>query len=84
MLKSLGQTVDVPRVMLRESQTDRSDPIARPKSPEMPTGDSDSRYQLQGEIARGGMGAIIKGRDTDLGVIWRSRCCWILTRTSLR
>ena len=26
-----------------------------------------ARYQLQGEIARGGMGAIIKGRDTDLG-----------------
>ena len=25
------------------------------------------RYQLQGEIARGGMGAIIKGRDVDLG-----------------
>ena len=25
------------------------------------------RYQLQGEIARGGMGAVIKGRDVDLG-----------------
>ena len=25
------------------------------------------RYQLQGEIARGGMGAIVKGRDVDLG-----------------
>ena len=25
------------------------------------------RYQLQGEIARGGMGAILKGRDVDLG-----------------
>jgi serine/threonine protein kinase len=33
----------------------------------MPDRNSDSRYQLQGEIARGGMGAIIKGRDTDLG-----------------
>ncbi|MCA9046979.1 MAG: serine/threonine protein kinase, partial [Planctomycetaceae bacterium] len=32
-----------------------------------PKSDSDGRYQLQGEIARGGMGAIIKGRDTDLG-----------------
>ena len=29
--------------------------------------DHDGRYQLLGEIARGGMGAIIKGRDTDLG-----------------
>src|SRR5439155_5812272 len=25
------------------------------------------RYQLQGEIARGGMGAILRGRDVDLG-----------------
>jgi serine/threonine-protein kinase len=28
------------------------------------TGD---RYQLQGEIARGGMGAVLRGRDVDLG-----------------
>ncbi len=30
-------------------------------------GTSVGRYQLQGEIARGGMGAIVKGRDVDLG-----------------
>ena len=30
-------------------------------------GASLGRYQLQGEIARGGMGAILKGRDVDLG-----------------
>ena len=30
-------------------------------------GASPGRYQLQGEIARGGMGAILKGRDVDLG-----------------
>ncbi len=34
---------------------------------EIPVTQGDGRYQLQGEIARGGMGAIIKGRDTDLG-----------------
>ena len=26
-----------------------------------------SRYELEGEIARGGMGVIIRGRDNDLG-----------------
>ncbi len=67
VLKSLGQSIHVPRVALRESKAERHDPIVRPKSAEMPQKDSDSRYQLQGEIARGGMGAILKGRDTDLG-----------------
>jgi serine/threonine-protein kinase len=34
----------------------------------MPTGlDPSSRYQLHGEIAHGGMGAILKGHDVDLG-----------------
>lgn len=65
VLRSLGQTVNVPRVMLKDVDVD--DPIARPNSPEVPNADSDSRYQLLGEIARGGMGAILKGRDTDLG-----------------
>jgi|GEM_PF-3446885 len=40
--------------------------IVRPNSPEMPQG-THGRYQIQGEIARGGMGAILKGRDIDLG-----------------
>ena len=63
VLKSLGMTGEVPRVALRD---DGDDPIVKPKSAEMPD-KSDSKYQLQGEIARGGMGAILKGRDTDLG-----------------
>lgn len=67
VLKSLGESIDVPRVVLRESKDEGDDPVTRPSSPEVPKSDSDSRYQLQGEIARGGMGAIIKGRDTDLG-----------------
>ena len=62
-----GSIGKVPRVALRESAAEGEDPISKPNSPEVPKSDSDSRYRLDGEIARGGMGAIIKGRDTDLG-----------------
>ncbi len=43
-------------------------PMVRPSSAEMPgPTDRSCRLQLLGEVARGGMGAILKGRDTDLG-----------------
>lgn len=54
------------RVHLRESSDDT--PVIRPTSaglqghPELA-----SRYQLVGELARGGMGAIFQGRDLELG-----------------
>src|SRR5215469_10864659 len=54
-------------VLLKEAEGESAD-IVQPKSDAMPppeqTGD---RYQLQGEIARGGMGAVLRGRDMDLG-----------------
>ena len=65
VLKSIGrQLPTVPHIVLRD-RSDDAEPIVRPHSSEVPPGDS--RYQLLGEIARGGMGSIIKGRDTDLG-----------------
>lgn len=65
LLKSLGGEFDIPRVSLREE--DGVDPILRTGSKETRSSPVDSRYQLIGEIARGGMGAILKGRDNDLG-----------------
>src|SRR5262249_32301656 len=54
-------------VLLKEAEGDSAH-IVKPSSDAMPapeqTGD---RYQLQGEIARGGMGAVLRGRDVDLG-----------------
>jgi serine/threonine protein kinase/Flp pilus assembly protein TadD len=53
--------------LLKEAEGESAH-IVQPKSDAMPpleqTGD---RYQLQGEIARGGMGAVLRGRDVDLG-----------------
>ena len=55
----------IPHVVLRDGD-DSTQGIVRPNSSEMPRGER-GKYQIQGEIARGGMGAILKGRDTDLG-----------------
>jgi serine/threonine-protein kinase len=61
---SLG---DMRPVLLKEAEGDSAH-IVKPKSDAMPpkeqTGD---RYRLDGEIARGGMGAVLRGRDVDLG-----------------
>ena len=68
VLKSISASLnEVPRVSLREPKEAGDEPIQRPSSPEVPNQESDSRYQLHGEIARGGMGAVLRGRDTDLG-----------------
>jgi serine/threonine-protein kinase len=64
---SRGGLGALPSVLLREVEGD-SGHVVRPNSDAMPkpaeTGD---RYQLAGEIARGGMGAVLRGRDVDLG-----------------
>jgi len=65
VLNSLGERLEtVPHVLLRDV-TREADPIAFPSSKEVPQ--TGAKYHLLGEIARGGIGAILKGRDTDLG-----------------
>jgi serine/threonine protein kinase len=57
----------MPPVLLREAEGD-SGHVVRPKSDAMPRpAETHSRYQLAGEIARGGMGAVLRGRDVELG-----------------
>lgn len=67
VLKSLSERlVRTPSIKLREiGEDDRK--VVRIGSQELSTQQTDSRYQLHGEIARGGMGAIIKVSDSDLG-----------------
>ena len=65
VLNSLGEHLPaVPQVLLRDAKGD-VEPITFPASKEIPQ--TSAKYQLLGEIARGGIGAILKGRDTDLG-----------------
>ncbi len=67
VLKSLSKRLSqTPTILLRENGGDEGK-VVQLGSKEISTKQSDSRYQLHGEIARGGMEAIIKGRDTDLG-----------------
>ncbi|MFO0845960.1 MAG: serine/threonine-protein kinase [Gemmataceae bacterium] len=54
-------------VLLREAQGESAH-VVRPNSDAMPEkNEAGDRYQLFGEIARGGMGAVLRGRDVDLG-----------------
>ena len=55
---------EVPRVLLREH--------AEADTPVVSSGSSDASlftgpYQIVGELARGGVGIVLKGRDVDLG-----------------
>ncbi len=53
--------------MLRDAEGDSAH-LLRPKSDAMPkAAEAGERYQLAGEIARGGMGAVLRGRDVELG-----------------
>ncbi len=65
-LETLADSIGpVPRVLLPDTDTSSEGPLIKPASTEVP--DAPGRYQLFGEIARGGMGAVLKGRDADLG-----------------
>jgi serine/threonine-protein kinase len=69
VLKALAATSPVaPSIHLRDPALEAATPAVCTSSDELPTGmDAGGRLQLLGEIGRGGMGAILKGRDIDLG-----------------
>jgi eukaryotic-like serine/threonine-protein kinase len=54
-------------VRLKEAEGDSADTV-KPQTDAMPSAEeTNERYQLFGEIARGGMGAVLRGRDIILG-----------------
>ena len=61
---SLG---DMRPLLLKEAEGESS-LVVKPTSDAMPLKDeAGDRYRFDGEIARGGMGAVLRGRDVDLG-----------------
>ena len=61
-------TVGAMRPVLLKEADGESAHVVKPKSDAIPPKDqTGDRYQLSGEIARGGMGAVLRGRDVDLG-----------------
>jgi tetratricopeptide (TPR) repeat protein len=68
LMTKLGASLGPLRtVLLKDAEGDTS-LVMKPHSDAMPTkAEAGDRYQLSGEIARGGMGAVLRGRDVDLG-----------------
>jgi eukaryotic-like serine/threonine-protein kinase len=59
---------DLPPVLLRDPHEEGDSSVLTVPSAEGPPVPGDTRrYQIFGEIARGGIGAILRGRDVDLG-----------------
>ncbi len=67
VLDSIAASIGpIPRVLLRDTGPgEQPGPIIKPQGPD--GAEPGIRYRIDGEIARGGMGAILKGRDPDLG-----------------
>ena len=61
--------VRIPRLVLHDAEPCEVSPLPVPHASSESCGPASGcdRYQIVGEIARGGMGAILKGRDPDLG-----------------
>lgn len=67
IVATLERTLGVRSILLRDDD-DRAEPLVMPRSDHVPVpGGSVGRYQIAGEIARGGVGVILRGRDIDLG-----------------
>jgi serine/threonine-protein kinase len=66
LLESIaGRAGSVPCILLRDTDTPFEPPLVKPGHENAAEGSI--RFRIDGEIARGGMGSVLKGRDPDLG-----------------
>ena len=63
------------RMLLKEAEGESS-LVVKPTSDAIPLKEeAGDRYRFDGEIARGGMGAVLRVEMSTWAVTWRSRCC---------
>ncbi|MCZ6786556.1 MAG: serine/threonine-protein kinase [Planctomycetota bacterium] len=68
MLATIEQMSGTMSKILLPDPPDERTPVVKTRSSELAEGPrQDGRYQVIGEIARGGVGVVMKGRDVDLG-----------------
>ena len=87
VLENLARSIGtIPRVFLPDTAPDDTGlDFVRSSANELPVPtERGDRYQLFGEIARGGMGAVLKGATPTWGATWPSRSCSKAMRTSPR
>ena len=64
----------VSRILLRDEPDSPSPVVGLRPGKDVLAADGPGRYQVLGEIARGGMGIVLKGATQTSAVTWRSRC----------
>ena len=67
VLTALHEQFGVETHLFLRDEPEETSPMVDTRSSEVLSARASERYQILGEIGRGGIGSVLKGRDTDLG-----------------